>query len=118
MVERYFDAHLYVTNWGTHRLMLRLPMQTLSLPLDHRIDAWTTRTHLLLDLTSENEEGDWDADDSLAALLGVRDELATGDLRPLYLAWLSALTAWAPRTTPKRSTRPPWNHPSRPDSQS
>lgn len=102
MVERYFDAHLYVTNWGTHRLMLRLPRQALALPtvkpycLDHHIDAWTTRTHLLLDLTSEDEGGDWSegADDSLAALIGVRDELATGDLRPLYLAWLSALAAW------------------------
>jgi hypothetical protein len=102
MVERYFDAHLYVTNWGTHRLMLRLPKRTVALPavkpycLDQHVDAWTTRTHLLLDLTSEDEGGDWveDADDSLAALIGVRDELATGDLRPLYLAWLSALTAW------------------------
>ncbi|MDH6212877.1 hypothetical protein [Streptomyces pseudovenezuelae] len=102
MVERYFDAHLYVTNWGTHRLILRLPKQALALPtvkpycLDHHIDAWTTRTHLLLDLTSEDEGGDWieGADDSLAALIGVRDELATGDLRPLYLAWLSALAAW------------------------
>ncbi|WP_128381231.1 hypothetical protein [Streptomyces cavernae] len=102
MVERYFDAHLYVTNWGTHRLLLRLPKQALDLPmvkpycLDHQVDAWTTRTHLLLDLTSEDEVGDWieGADDSLAALIGVRDELATGDLRPLYLAWLSALSAW------------------------
>ncbi|MFE7712507.1 hypothetical protein ACFU6I_43775 [Streptomyces sp. NPDC057486] len=102
MVERCFDAHLYVTNWGTHRLMLRLPRQALALPtvkpycLDHHVDAWTTRTHLLLDLTSDDEGGDWieGADDSLAALLGVRDELATGDLRPLYLAWLSTLTAW------------------------
>ncbi|QES43599.1 hypothetical protein DEJ49_23765 [Streptomyces venezuelae] len=101
MTERYFDAHLYVTNWGTHRLMLRLPEQTLSLPtalpycLGPHLDAWTTRTHILLDLTSEDEDGDWveGADDSLAALIGVRDELATGDLRPLYLAWLSALTA-------------------------
>ncbi|MFJ5676628.1 hypothetical protein [Streptomyces sp. NPDC093097] len=101
MVERYFDAHLYVANWGTHRLILRLPQQTLALPtvrpycLDHHVDAWTTPTHLLLDLTSEDEEGEEDegADDSLAALIGVRDELATGDLRPLYLAWLSALTA-------------------------
>ena len=25
MMERYFDAHLYLANWGTHRLMLRLP---------------------------------------------------------------------------------------------
>lgn len=102
MLERYFDAHLYVTNWGTHRLMLRLPRQSLALPmvkpycLDHHVDAWATRTHLLLDLTSEDEGGDWveDADNSLAALIGVRDELATGDLRPLYLAWLSALAAW------------------------
>lgn len=102
MVERYFDAHLYVTNWGTHRLMLRLPRQTLTLPavkpycLDHHVDAWTTRTHVLLEMTSEDEGGDWveGADDSLAALIGVRDELATGDLRPLYLAWLSAVGAW------------------------
>ncbi|MBZ9637974.1 hypothetical protein [Streptomyces sp. PSKA30] len=34
------------------------------------------------------------ADDSLAALIGVRDVLAADDLRPLYLAWLSALAAW------------------------
>ncbi|MFD7165101.1 hypothetical protein [Streptomyces violascens] len=90
MIERYFDAHLYVTNWGTHRLILRLPKQALPQRtvqpycLDHRIETWTTRTHLLLDLTSEDEDGDWieGADDSLAALIGVRDELAVGDLRP------------------------------------
>lgn len=102
MTERYFDAHLYVTNWGTHRLMLRLPKQTLALStvqpycLGHHVEAWNTRTHLLLDMTSDDEDGDWveGADDSLTALIGVRDELATGDLRPCYLAWLSALGAW------------------------
>ena len=26
LVERYFDAFLYLSNWGTHRLMLRLPV--------------------------------------------------------------------------------------------
>jgi len=26
LVERYFDAHLYVASWGTHRLMLRAPV--------------------------------------------------------------------------------------------
>ena len=25
LMERYFDAHLYFTNWGKHRLMLRIP---------------------------------------------------------------------------------------------
>ena len=25
LVKRYFDAHMYFANWGTHRLMLRIP---------------------------------------------------------------------------------------------
>ena len=25
LMEQYFDAHVYIANWGTHRLMLRLP---------------------------------------------------------------------------------------------
>ena len=25
LMEKYFDAHVYVANWGTHQLMLRLP---------------------------------------------------------------------------------------------
>ena len=25
LMERWFDLHLYLANWGTHRLMLRLP---------------------------------------------------------------------------------------------
>ena len=25
LMERWFDLHLYVANWGTHRLMIRLP---------------------------------------------------------------------------------------------
>jgi hypothetical protein len=31
LVERYYAAHLYVANWGTHRLMLRLPGELLDL---------------------------------------------------------------------------------------
>ena len=30
MMERYYDAHLYLTNWGTHQVMLRLPRALLS----------------------------------------------------------------------------------------
>jgi hypothetical protein len=25
MMARYYDAHLYLANWGTHQIMLRLP---------------------------------------------------------------------------------------------
>lgn len=27
LVERYFDAHMYFANWGTHRLILRVPIE-------------------------------------------------------------------------------------------
>jgi hypothetical protein len=29
LMERYFDAHLYLANWGTHEVMLRLPKRVL-----------------------------------------------------------------------------------------
>ena len=27
LMQEYFDAHLYLANWGTHQLMLRLPIK-------------------------------------------------------------------------------------------
>ena len=29
LMERYFDAHLYLANWGTREVMLRLPKRVL-----------------------------------------------------------------------------------------
>ncbi|MER7207451.1 MULTISPECIES: hypothetical protein [Streptosporangium] len=99
MMERYFDAHLYLSNWGTHRLMLRLPLRLLDpvvagrYSVEDRVDSWTSGEHVILELASEEEEEDWedDIESSLPAIVGVRAELAAGDLRPLYLAWLSAV---------------------------
>ncbi|MEV6209223.1 hypothetical protein [Kitasatospora sp. NPDC051914] len=103
MVEQYYDAHLYLTNWGTHQVILRVPKGQLTLRalepycFDECVEAWTTGTHLVLDLRSEDESGDWEegAEDSLGAIAGVRAELASGDHRALYLAWLSGIGAWA-----------------------
>ena len=102
MMERYYDAHLYLTTWGTHRVMLRLPRALLSLQaaeqycIDPHVAAWAAGEHLILDKTSEDESGDWveGAEDSLPVMVGVRAELAAGDLRPLYLAWLAAFGTW------------------------
>ncbi|MEV5711949.1 hypothetical protein [Actinoallomurus sp. NPDC052274] len=102
MMDRYYDAHLYLANWGTHQVMLRLPRTLLDLKaveqyrVDPHVAAWTTREHLILDLTSQDEGGDWieGAEDSLSAIVGVRAELAAGDLRPLYLAWLAGYGTW------------------------
>jgi hypothetical protein len=102
MMRRYYDAHLYVTSWGTHQVMLRLPRTLLPLEtaerycIDPHVTAEVSGKHVILDLSSEDEAGDWveGADDSLSAIIGVRTELAAGDLRPLYLAWLAAYGSW------------------------
>lgn len=58
--------------------------------------ARTCGGHVILDFHCEDEDGVWneEADLSLAPLLGLRQELASGDLRPLYLAWLAAYGLW------------------------
>ncbi|WP_342661329.1 hypothetical protein Rruber_05079 (plasmid) [Rhodococcus ruber] len=101
MMERYYDAHLYLANWGTRRLMLRLPRGRLDTDVARDycvgdcVSAWATDEFLILDLTSEDEDGDWDLDAvaPMSALVGIRTELCAGDLRPLYLAWLSGYSA-------------------------
>jgi len=104
LMQSYYDAHLHVTNWGTHRVMFRLPCDLLDPDVveeycagDH-VDAWVADEFVLLDLTSEDHVGEFDftedAEALLSAMVGVRAELAAGDLRPLYLAWLAAYGAW------------------------
>jgi hypothetical protein len=104
LMERYYDAHLYVANWGTHRVMFRLPCDLLDPDVvedycvDDQASAWVTDEFTVLDFTSADRAGefdlDYDAEAFLSAIVGVRAELAAGDLRPLYLAWLAAYGAW------------------------
>lgn len=100
LVARYFDAHLYHANWGSRRLMLRLPSKQVTakslLPYFVGDAARATRTgsHVIVDLRSRQEGVDYEdgpENDSLAALTPLRMELAQGDLRAAYLAWLLAL---------------------------
>ena len=99
MMERYFDAFLYLANWGTRRLMFRLPRGALSSKTAERYcytdtaSLIETGSHLILSLYLEREPDDyWDEPGGqLAAMVQARAELAAGDLRLLYLAWLLAL---------------------------
>ena len=98
-MERYFDAHLYFANWGTHRLILRAPIARVDakgLRAYFVGDAATARIageYLILDLHTADEEPDDDEEGqgSLAALAPLRAELMRGDLRVAYLAWLLAV---------------------------
>jgi len=103
MIEQYYDAFLYVANWGTHRFMLRLPRQFLALEaavLYCRADGASIREsadHVILEFISEDEErefeDDVDAGGWLPSLIPLRAELAGGNLRALYLGWLSCIQA-------------------------
>jgi len=99
LLERYFDLHIYLTNWGTRRLAMKLPIEALS-PEEAAPyfvgDCATVRRagkHTIIDLWSEREEfEDWDEVSGwMGAIAGCRNGLLRGDLRALYLAWLLSI---------------------------
>jgi hypothetical protein len=98
LMERYFDAFQYLTSWGTHQLMIRLPAQLLDLDTARRycagdkIRSWRHRDDVLIDLRCEAPPGDRGGtiETPLGAMIPIRADLATGDHRALYLAWLVA----------------------------
>jgi hypothetical protein len=99
MVERYFDAFLYLANWGTRQLMFRLPRGVLDPEAARQYcgtDAASlieTDSHVVLNFFADREPDDYweEPGGQLAAMVQARSELAAGDLRLLYLAWLLAL---------------------------
>src|SRR5438128_360980 len=96
-MEKYFDAFLYVANWGTHWLMLRFPRRVLELKTAKSYCRAKSATatakgdFVILSFDSEDESGDgWDDDGTgwLSSLIPLRADIAAGDYRALYLAWL------------------------------
>jgi hypothetical protein len=95
-MDRYFDAFLYLANWGTHELMLRFPMGVLDVATAKRYchgESASGRAkgdHVILELRSEDEGGEWVEEDNgqLSSLISLRADVAGGDLRALYLSWL------------------------------
>jgi hypothetical protein len=103
LMDRFYDAHLYFANWGTRILMLRLPVALLDLRTaqgycdGESASARRSGKNIVLRWYSDDEDGEeyWidEGPGPLGALVGVRAELAAGDLRALYLGWLAALSA-------------------------
>ena len=100
LMERWFDLHLYLANWGSRRLMMRLPRRL----VDQRLlDAFLGEVecaavsvcgeNLIVDINRhEVEAEDWDdGSEWLDALTPLRAEVLAGDLRLFYLVWLMAV---------------------------
>lgn len=95
LMEKYFDAFLYVANWGTRRLMFRF--QATAFPAriaapycgSEDVSVSTAGDVTLLEFCRHEEISDWvEGEGWLPSLLPVRDDLLQGDLRSLYLGWL------------------------------
>ena len=95
-MEKYFDAFLYVANWGTRVLKLRVPSRLLDLETTRlycpgrQAFAREKSGKVILTFVSDNEGGgEWiEGQDWLSSLISVRAEIARGDKRSLYLGWL------------------------------
>jgi hypothetical protein len=100
MVESFYDGFLYLANWGTRELMFRLPTGVLKPAtarkycLTDSAKSWSKNGNTIIHLYREGD-GDDEFDDDPHGLLGsiisVRSELAAGDHRLLYLAWLHSV---------------------------
>ncbi len=111
-MRRYFDAHVYSANWGSCRLLLRLPRAALEKAAladftrpsqagaqSDFVDAFeitATPDYWIPDWSFNDDSGDferfWSEDDGpgwMTRLVPLRDELLRGDTRPLYLGWLA-----------------------------
>ena len=95
LMEKFFDAFVYVANWGTRWLMFRLPRSAVDVKsltsycLGDCASIKTKGKHVILEFRSETEDDDWEGEEgSLATLIPLRNDILHGDLRALYLAWL------------------------------
>jgi len=104
ILAQYYDAMLYMANWGSRQLMFRFPTSVLDLEavraycqppiVEDYLSLSTAGEYAILNIEFHEEEGgDWiDGEGWLPAMIGLRDDILRGDYRALYLAWLKTLT--------------------------
>jgi hypothetical protein len=106
LVADYYDAMLYLANWGSRQLMFRFPkalvdvaemrqyeVATHEYPSD-AVDVYAEGKYAFLDIQLHEEEGlGWvEGEGWLDSLMSLRDAVLQRDYRLLYLAWLKGVT--------------------------
>jgi hypothetical protein len=95
LMDKYFDAFVYLANWGTRRFALRLPGRLLTRQLlasycrGESLHGRRTGEFAVVDFRREEGSGEWEEGEGwMASLVPLRDNLLRGDQRCLYLGWL------------------------------
>ena len=103
MMGRWFDLHLYLANWGTRRLMIRIPKRMMDrsrveefIREVEEVEFLESGENLIVDIQFYGEESGYDYSDEsgdgrLDSLAPLRNDLLAGDLRLFYLLWLTAV---------------------------
>ena len=95
LIEKYFDAFLYVANWGTHEFMLKVPLKLINFELvkqycyGENVTAYKRGENLIFEFISETDDHEWEeGEDWLSSLITLRSDILHGDYRCLYIGWL------------------------------
>jgi hypothetical protein len=99
LLEKYFDAFVYVANWGTREFHLRLPQELVdfkqlkSILPGKAAHVRSAGKFVIVSFESEVEsDDDWDDGTGwMGSLVSLRSDLLRGDLRCLYLGWLHSV---------------------------
>jgi hypothetical protein len=96
LLEKYFDAFVYIANWGTREFHLRLPQELVDakqikamLP-GKSAQVRSSGKFVTISFESEVElDDDWDDGTGwMGSLISLRGDLLRRDFRCLYLGWL------------------------------
>jgi hypothetical protein len=115
ILANYFDAMIYLANWGTRRLMFRFPESVVNIKEIEQycykdiISLDIVNGYVVLDINFYDEDScGWIEDnDWLCLFLPLRHDLMQQDYRLLYLAWLKAITLQPPDESEEEYTHPP-----------
>jgi hypothetical protein len=98
LLTKYFDASLYFANWLFLEVAFRYPKGAVDVKAlrryaaGHTLEIRSTASDVIVALSVESDGESFDpADDGsgwLSSVIGLRADLASGDERFVYLAWL------------------------------
>jgi hypothetical protein len=104
LLAEYYDAALYLSNWGSRQLMFRFPQGLLDLDqvqsycvedMEWFVDISFSAVdgYVILNIRFDEEGGGYwvEGEDWLPSLVSLREDILRGDYRALYLAWLKTV---------------------------
>ncbi|MEL7121858.1 MAG: hypothetical protein AAFO07_20590 [Bacteroidota bacterium] len=101
----YFDFMLYISNWGTKRMMMKFPLELVDYDFlkkyrirvlsdyEQEIRVLRRGEYIIVDINYSEEDGlGWiDEGDHGYDFLNIRQEIMEGDYRSLFMMWLRFL---------------------------